>query len=93
MFLIFCNSLSFIGNISGQNINKAKSNLFVGKGAEKRSNSLENISGIKIGRLPFTYLGVPICKGIPRKKSLQPISDEVRSKLNGWTGKFLSCSR
>jgi len=37
--------------------------------------------GFKIGSLTFTYLGVPIFKGKPKKSYFQPIADKVKIKL------------
>ncbi|KAK3190335.1 hypothetical protein Dsin_029896 [Dipteronia sinensis] len=46
--------------------------------------------GFSRGKVPFTYLGVPIFNGRPRKSHLQSLADKVRSKLEGWFGKLLS---
>jgi len=46
--------------------------------------------GFKIGALPFTYLGVPIFKGKPKKSHLQPIADKVKMKLAAWKASLLS---
>lgn len=42
--------------------------------------------GFSIGKLPFTYLGIPIFKGKP----LQPIADRIKSKLAAWKASLLS---
>jgi len=46
--------------------------------------------GFKIGTLPFTYLGVPIFKGKPKKSYFQPIADKVKVKLAAWKSSLLS---
>ncbi|KAI9174281.1 hypothetical protein LWI28_014953 [Acer negundo] len=40
-----------------------------------------------IGQLPFSYLGVPLFQGKPRKAVLQPITDKILSKFAKWKGK------
>ena len=43
-----------------------------------------------IGHLPFSYLGVPLFRGKPRKAVLQPIANKILSKFDKWKGKSLS---
>ncbi|KAI9198086.1 hypothetical protein LWI28_009807 [Acer negundo] len=43
-----------------------------------------------IGQLPFSYLGVPLFRGKPRKAVLRPIADKILSKFAKWKGKSLS---
>ena len=69
---------------SGQQINKAKSLVFLGKYAYRRRAIIRKILGVRPGSLPFTYLGVPIFQGRPRRIYFQAIADRVRCKLSSW---------
>lgn len=60
--------------------------LFLRLGFTIYSNQL----GFKIGRLPFSYLGVPIFKGKPKARHLRTLLDNVISKLAKWKGSLLS---
>lgn len=75
---------------SGQEINKAKSLLFLGKHALPRQHSIHRLLGISVGSLPFTYLGVPIFRGRPKSDYFMSIADKIRSKLSVWKGLQLS---
>lgn len=46
--------------------------------------------GIPIGRIPFTYMGVPIFRGRPQASYFQPIVDKIRVRLSSWMGSILS---
>ncbi|XP_024190514.1 uncharacterized protein LOC112194518 [Rosa chinensis] len=71
-------------------VNKAKSNLFLGRYTLPRQNRTCGLLGIRPGQLPFTYVGVPIFIGHPKSVHLVPIADKVRCKLSSWKGKQLS---
>ncbi|KAK3222027.1 hypothetical protein Dsin_009052 [Dipteronia sinensis] len=45
---------------------------------------------IGIGQLPFSYLGVPLFRGKPKKFVIQPIADKIMLKFAKWKGKALS---
>lgn len=75
---------------SGQEVNKSKSLLFLGKFAIPWQSSIQRILGISVGSLPFTYLGVPIFAGRPKSEFFMSIADKVRSKLSTWKGLQLS---
>lgn len=55
-----------------------------------KANNVASILGFSAGRLLFTYLGVPIFKGKPRKSHLQPIADKIKSNLATWKISLLS---
>jgi len=76
--MIFCkgtiSNLNCLKNIflayaetSGHMVNPHKSSIYGGSISNHRLNHIANISGFKIGSFPFTYLGVPIFKGKPKK--------------------------
>ena len=47
---------------------------FLGKNSMHRKDIVASILGFNEGSLPFTYLGVPVFKGIPTRYFLQPIA-------------------
>lgn len=71
-------------------MNCSKSKVFLGKGARHMKADITTILGMTEGSLPFTYLGVPIFIGKPKCSHLQPLTDRIRTKLDGWQGKILS---
>ncbi|KAL6126211.1 hypothetical protein ACLB2K_074262 [Fragaria x ananassa] len=75
---------------SGQQVNKAKSLVFLGKYAYRRRTIIRKILGVRQGSLPFTYLSVPIFHGRLKRIYFLAIADRVRCKLSSWKGSFLS---
>ena len=79
------------GQLAGQVLSIEKSKIYWGKGVsavmKRRYNS---IWPLKHGSTPFTYLGVPIFKGKPKKAHLLPLSDKIKAKIGCWNGKLLS---
>ncbi|KAL6205681.1 hypothetical protein ACLB2K_022935 [Fragaria x ananassa] len=45
---------------------------------------------IPVGKLPFTYLGVPIFIGRPKRRYFQGLADRVKSRFSQWRGSSLS---
>ena len=79
------------GDISGQLVNWGKSSIYFGSSiSPSRIGSLQSLVGMQIGHLPFSYLGVPLFQGKPRKAVLRPIADKILSKFAKWKGKSLS---
>ena len=54
-----------------------------------RSLQISALLGIPVGRAPFTYLGVPIFRGKPRRVHLQGLADRAKAKMAGWVGKLI----
>ncbi|KAK3197941.1 hypothetical protein Dsin_021356 [Dipteronia sinensis] len=75
---------------SGQYINKDKCFFYLGKQSLHKESNIQSLLGFSTGKIPFTYLGVPIFNGRPPKSRLQSLADKVRSKLECWFGKLLS---
>ena len=99
--MIFCkgtsSNLNCLKNIflayaetSGQMVNPQKSSIFAGSITNRRLNHIASILGFKIGTFPFTYLGVPIFRGKPKKSYFQPIADKVKLKLAAWKASLLT---
>lgn len=81
------------GEVSGQVINPNKSTFYSGGLSANRQAGIANALGFSVGKLPFTYLGVPLFQGKPRRVHLQPIADRIKSKLAGWKASLLSIMR
>ncbi|VFQ69832.1 unnamed protein product [Cuscuta campestris] len=70
---------------SGQEINLSKSKFYCGKGIKQRNIvKMENILDMKFSKLPFTYLGAPICKGILRKADCTDLLKHFSKYLDSW---------
>ncbi|KAI9199991.1 hypothetical protein LWI28_001193 [Acer negundo] len=79
------------GDNSGQLVNWGKSSIYFGSSISfSRIGSLQSLVGMQIGQLPFSYLGVPLFRGKPRKVVLRPIADKILSKFAKWKGRSLS---
>lgn len=74
------------GAESGQHLSLEKCRFFAGSMAAARISNLKNFFGFRSGSLLFTYLGVPIFLGKPRKMHLLPIAGKIKSKLSSWKG-------
>lgn len=81
------------GEVLGQVINPNKSTFYSGGLSANRQAGIANALGFSVGKLPFTYLGVPLFQGKPRRVHLQPIADRIKSKLAGWKASLLSIMR
>lgn len=77
--------------VSGQNYNPSKSRVYFGNAVSPavRSEVRDRLQFI-VGSFPFTYLGVPIFRGVPRHAHLLPIADKIISKFDKWSGRHLS---
>ncbi|KAK0589146.1 hypothetical protein LWI29_010290 [Acer saccharum] len=85
------NAFCVYGNISSQLDNWSKSSIFFGSSVSPtRISSLQSLVGMQIGHFLFSYLGVPLFRGKPRKSILIPIADKIVSKFARWKGKSLS---
>ncbi|KAL6139472.1 hypothetical protein ACLB2K_057776 [Fragaria x ananassa] len=82
--------LESYGQASGQLVNKEKSTFYLGDSYAHQSKAVRRILGFKFGTTPFTYLGVPIFKGMPRRFHLQALADKAKAHLLGWAGKLIS---
>ena len=76
--------------VSGQLVNPQKSSIFSESISNRRLSQIASSLGFKIGSLPFTYLGVPIFRGKPKKSYFQPIADKFKLKLASWKASLLS---
>lgn len=82
--------LHLYSQASGQHLSLTKCCFYAGNISPSRSASIASVLGFAAGHLPFTYLGVPIFKGKPRKIHLQSTADKIVAKLAAWKGSLLS---
>ncbi|KAF1872494.1 hypothetical protein Lal_00016795 [Lupinus albus] len=77
-------------NASGQHANLPKCRFYTCSVNSRRIHQIADLLGFSQGNLPFSYLGVPLFKGKPRRLHLQPIADRIIAKLASWKGLSLS---
>ncbi|KAF1892575.1 hypothetical protein Lal_00011042, partial [Lupinus albus] len=70
---------------SGQTINPDQCIFYTWK-----ISSLASLLSFSVDQLPFTYLGVPLFVGKPKKVHLQPLTDRILNKMTIWMGSILS---
>lgn len=51
---------------------------------------LASLLGCKVASFPSKYLGIPLCKGKPRKSCWDMIIDKMERRLSTWKGRYLS---
>ncbi|VFQ94926.1 unnamed protein product [Cuscuta campestris] len=70
---------------SGQEINLNKSKFYTSKNTTtSQTQNMEKALGIKRGKLPFTYLGAPICRGILRKEHCKEVLGHFEKRIQSW---------
>ncbi|KAL2962898.1 hypothetical protein AAZX31_17G169900 [Glycine max] len=89
-FFCECPPLSQSGSAPGiasrQLLSLEKCKFFSGVVHSSRKLFIRNWLGFKGGTLPFSYLGVPIFSGKPKKSHMLPIAGRITSKLASWKG-------
>lgn len=76
--------------ISGLKINMSKSKVFGIGVTYEEVNWLARGMGCVAGKLPFTYLGMPICLNMRSKESWNIIIEKFKNKLSDWKAKTIS---
>lgn len=51
---------------------------------------LASLLGMKLGKLPMRYLGVPLISRKLKEPDCQPLVDKITSRIRSWTSKLLS---
>lgn len=75
---------------SGQHLSLSKCKFYLGTISARKSAYIYEILGFSAAALPFTYIGIPLFKGRPKKIHLQHIVDRFLNKLATWKGTLLS---
>lgn len=76
--------------ISGLDINPAKTEIFFGGYDELHCSVVSSLSGFKLGTFPTRYLGLPLNPKRITATTLQPFVEKITNKLHSWTVKSLS---
>lgn len=84
------NHFSQCAQVSGQVVSADKSKFYVQGLSATRGTQLTNFLSFSKGSLPFSYLGVPLFIGRPKRQHLMPIIDRIKIKLASWKGSLLS---
>ncbi|VVB10332.1 unnamed protein product [Arabis nemorensis] len=77
-------------DMSGLDMNPAKSELFFGGYLAIQTEVLSGLSDIRIGAFPTRYLGLPLNPSKITFATLQPFLEKITNKLHSWTVKSLS---
>lgn len=77
-------------NLSGHQINHAKSIIYDGLMTHQRHLNIAHYLGFAVGVTPFIYLWVPMFKGRPKPIYFWFIEDISRAKLYSWKAILLS---
>jgi hypothetical protein len=80
----------YFEKLSGMRINYHKSNLILINLEEEETQTYAKCFCCKIGKFPFTYLGVPLHHERLRREDIQPVVDKVMKRIVGWKGRLLS---
>lgn len=81
--------LEQLKNYAGLDINLLKSKVYFSKGAKDTTNIL-NILGMKEGKLPVKYLGVPLSHNYLKYNNCGDLFDKIRNRMAAWDCKLLS---
>jgi hypothetical protein len=71
-------------------INYSKSELTPINLDEEETQGYTKIFCCKIGKFPFTYLGVPLHYEKLRREDIQPVVDKIMKRIAGWKERLLS---
>ncbi|XP_019056494.1 PREDICTED: uncharacterized protein LOC109116119 [Tarenaya hassleriana] len=77
------------GKMSWLHVNRDKYDFFSEADSINRRNLIV-ATGMKEGTLPVRYLEVPLSPWWLTSGDFQPLIDRIRSKVSGWTARFLS---
>ncbi|KAF5797593.1 putative RNA-directed DNA polymerase [Helianthus annuus] len=82
--------LRWLNLVSGLKVNFQKSKLYGFGVGEEEKLRLANVLKCEVGKLPFSYLGIPIGANMKRAKYWDPVIKKFSAKLSKWKAKFLS---
>ncbi|GJW01885.1 RNA-directed DNA polymerase, eukaryota, reverse transcriptase zinc-binding domain protein [Tanacetum coccineum] len=76
--------------ITGLNPNMGKSTVFFGNVAEQVKQQILQILPFKVGKLPVTYLGVPLITKQISANDCKCLIDKINARVNNWKNRMLS---
>ncbi|XP_059664040.1 uncharacterized protein LOC132309778 [Cornus florida] len=74
---------------SGLAVSKEKSKVFITNSVRRKTGIIRSL-GCKVGKLPFTYLGLPISDKMVRSRDCNRLVEKVISLTTRWNGLHLS---
>ena len=83
-------ALRLFTNISGLQINYAKSVFLPLNLSDQQQTEVQLILGCERTELPITYLGMPLTINRPKRCDFMPLVEKIEKRLEGWQGKLLS---
>lgn len=86
-------TFSLYAQFSSQMVNQSKCFIYFGDVVSNVGHTaLFDSSGIRLGNVPFVYMGVLLFKGRPLVSHLRSIVDSIVAQFDAWKGHFLSFS-
>ncbi|KAJ0866424.1 putative RNA-directed DNA polymerase [Helianthus annuus] len=82
--------LRWLNLVSGLKVNFQKSKLYGFGVDEEEKLQLASVLKCEVGKLRFSYLGIPIGVNMKRSKYWDPVINKFTAKLSKWKAKFLS---
>ncbi|KAL2943893.1 LINE-1 retrotransposable element ORF2 protein [Bienertia sinuspersici] len=75
---------------SGLQANKSKTELYTSGMKEVEVNQVLNESGFKKGKMPFKYLGVPICSKRVNASQCEVLIEKMTTRIRTWSSRHIS---
>ncbi|GFS33342.1 hypothetical protein Acr_00g0027830 [Actinidia rufa] len=82
--------LSQFGDISGLLINTNKSNVFMVGINSTDMAEIKTITGFRMGKFPFRYLGIPVAATRLTIEQFRPLTAKISEYISAWAGATLS---
>ncbi|GFZ15678.1 hypothetical protein Acr_25g0000870 [Actinidia rufa] len=82
--------LSQFGDISGLRINANKSNVFMAGINSIDMAEIKTITGFRMGKFPFRYLGIPMAATKLTIEQFMPLTAKISEYISAWVGATLS---
>ncbi|KAL2942962.1 hypothetical protein RDABS01_031310 [Bienertia sinuspersici] len=82
--------LKLFAQATGLEISAAKSEMFCAGVEKGMVDRIQALSGFKVGRLPFTYLGVPMSPKQIHPNDCEKLVDKMCAKIKVWSSRNLS---
>lgn len=87
---MFEGNSTFFKVASGLKLNFHKSSIHRINLKNQQVDVFVEVLGCKIGKLPLSYLGLPIGANFRQKGVWKPLVDRFRKKLSGWERRYIS---
>lgn len=76
--------------LSGHQVSYDKCEIFCCTVSHEEQASLAGLLGMKLGKLPIRYLGVPLVSGKLKESDCKALINKITEMVKSWTSKFLS---